>query len=523
MSESDVLIIGSGIAGLSLAIKLHRARPDLRIALVCKDGEMQSNTRYAQGGISVVSDLMRDSFEKHIEDTLKAGDGLCDHATVQNVVRSAPDCLAELLQIGVAFDRDRDGHLDLAKEGGHSASRVVHVKDMTGLEILKSLLVKVSSLPSVTLLPFHSAVDLLISRSESDDAADDVCTGAIIYDMNGGKLDTHHAAVTVLATGGIGQVYRTTTNPLVATGDGIAMAHRAGASVQNMEFIQFHPTALFTSETNGSTFLITEALRGYGAVLRNGAGERFMSRYDAQGELACRDVVARAIASEIAQSGFPCVYLDCTHLEPKALKHLYPTIFQHCLDAEIDITKQYIPVAPAAHYLCGGIRVDRDARTSIPNLYALGECACTGLHGANRLASNSLLEAMSFAETCSRSVLHALDNATGHLDVTVALDCHLAVTHDTALCEMRKTIQQQMTALAGVVRTTAGLKQLKDCLDKLDAELASLYPSASVSGELMELRNIMACSKLIVEQSMARRVNRGTFYNKDFDMMVDLG
>jgi L-aspartate oxidase len=517
MAICDVLIIGSGVAGLSLAIKLSSRFPDRKIYLVTKGDELQSNTRYAQGGISVVCDTTNDSFEKHIKDTLKAGDGLCDKEIVEKVIGHARHTLSDLIENGVDLDRDANGDFILAKEGGHSSARVVHYKDMTGFQIATSLLVKARSLPGITFLPRHTVIDLITDR-HVDGSPVEVknCFGALVLNEKNKTIETFTSRVTVLATGGIGQVYRTSTNPRIATGDGIGIAHRAGAVIRDMEFVQFHPTALHTHEHDSPHFLITEALRGYGALLRNCYGERFMLKYDPQGELACRDIVARAIENEIKATGYPCVFIDCAHLPADALIRDFPKIYAHCREKSIDITRDLIPVIPAAHYLCGGIHVDGASRTSINNLYALGECSHTGLHGANRLASNSLLEAVAFSEFCFQHISKSI----GSIAINPALKAEHAYCIESidgaGLAVVREKVQNVMTKYAGISRTTKGLKYALGYLELAENRLDEFYPDI-VSTELLELRNILIAAKLIVVQSLNRRINKGTFYNIDLD------
>src|SRR5687768_13643228 len=349
MLQTDVLIIGSGIAGLSVAIKVAQRFPHRQCLIITKQESAESNTRYAQGGIAVVSDFTNDSFEDHITDTLNAGDGLCNYDVVEHVIHQAPARLEELIQMGADFDRDASGELLLGREGGHRANRIIHFQDVTGLNISTALLEKVKSLPNVSIMSHHVAIDLITGENANKDHRN-VCQGASVLNIETGHIEKYFSAITVLATGGIGQLYRTTTNPLIATGDGIAMAIRAGASVSNMEFVQFHPTALYDTQTSPA-FLISEAVRGQGAYLRNRAGERFMFNYHIDGELACRDVVSRAIASEILATKENFVYLDCTHISRKVLLNHFPNIYEKCLSKGIDITKDLIPVAPAAHYL----------------------------------------------------------------------------------------------------------------------------------------------------------------------------
>lgn len=518
MAICDVLIIGSGIAGLSLAIKLNKEFPDRKIFIVTKESETQSNTTYAQGGISVVSDTSNDSFQSHVSDTLKAGAGLCNKEVVERVVSQAPHALFELIENGTEFDRDSSGDLVLAREGGHSNSRIVHYKDMTGFQIAVSLLVKVKSLPGVVLLSHHVAVDLIIGeRSKKESENRNTCSGTVVFDKKRRRFENYVSRVTVLATGGVGQVYQANTNPSIATGDGIAMAYRAGAVIKNMEFIQFHPTAFFLNNDTAPHFLITEALRGHGAYLRNSVGERFMLKYDSSGELACRDVVSRAIEEEIGLSGHPCVYLDCRHLDPETLKRAFPKVHGHCAEKGIDICKDLIPVMPAAHYLCGGIEVDSSSMTTIDNLYAVGECSCTGLHGANRLASNSLLEAAVFADFAFRSIKSTLGSAVVHAEALKNRINYQLVETSPGINLIRNKVRMLMTKRAGVVRSTEGLLHALKYLSLLSEKFEEVYGN-SFSAEIGELRNLIVCANLIVKQSLERARNVGVFYNRDLDL-----
>jgi L-aspartate oxidase len=524
MAVCDILIIGSGIAGLSLAIKLNKEFPDRKIFIVTKESEIQSSTRHAQGGISVVCDSNNDSFQSHVDDTLKAGAGLCKKEVVEQVVNRAQHVLYDLTENGTEFDRDSSGELVLSREGGHSNSRIVHYKDMTGFQIAVSLLVKVKTLPGIVLLSHHVAVDLITGEGPMV-ASDNLntCRGAIVFDKKKKRFENYVARMTVLATGGIGQVYKATTNPSIATGDGIAMAYRAGAPIKNMEFVQFHPTAFFLNDDTVRYFLITEGLRGHGAYLRNVAGERFMLRFDSSGELACRDVVSRAIEDEMEVSGHPCVYLDCRHLGRETLKSAFPQIYSHCEERGIDIGKDLIPVMPAAHYLCGGIEVNSSAMTSIDNLYAVGECSCTGLHGANRLASNSLLEAAVFADFAFQSIRSKI--ATGPIRIEPLKNRQKYQLADTSpgISLIREKIRKLMTSYAGVVKSTNGLLHASEYLSLLDEKFEEVY-EGYFSPEIGELRNLIVCAKLIVEQSLSRKNNVGVFYNKDLDLncTVDL-
>ena len=509
MPKTDVLVIGSGIAGLSVAIKVAERFPDRQCLVITKHESAESNTRYAQGGIAVVSDFVNDSFEDHIADTLNAGDGLCDPAVVSHVVYQAPARLQELMEMGAAFDRDASGELLLGREGGHKANRIIHYQDVTGLNISTALLEKVKSLPNIVLLSHHAALDLLVT-----DDAGPTCYGAYVMNLETNTFEKYTAAVTVLATGGIGQLYSTTTNPLIATGDGIAMAGRAGARISNMEFVQFHPTAFYDPHATPA-FLISEAVRGQGAYLRNSAGERFMFRYHIDGELACRDVVSRAIGSEIEGSREPFVYLDCRHLSREMLLHHFPNIYTRCMDKGIDMARDFIPVAPAAHYLCGGIDVDLRSRTSIANLYACGECSNTGLHGANRLASNSLLEATVFAHNCFEDIATLLDNIAVPHDSTIPADQYAPVVDSTRVAQMKRSLQQLMANYAGIVRCTNGLRHALDELRRMKEQIATNQPAFVLSTSWHELRNMITCGELVVSQSLARNNNKGGFYSKD--------
>lgn len=516
MPSTDVLVIGSGIAGLSVAIKTARRFPDRQCLVITKQESAESNTRYAQGGIAVVTDFAHDSFDAHIQDTLAAGDGLCDPAVVEHVVRQAPERLHELMDLGAEFDRDLSGQLLLGREGGHKAHRIIHHHDVTGLNISTALLERVKSLPNVSLLSHHVAIDLVTVQDTVSGGNEVIsCKGATVLNLETGKVEKYLARVTVLATGGTGQLYQTTTNPPIATGDGIAMAYRAGAKVSNMEFVQFHPTAFFDPNTTPA-FLISEAVRGQGAYLRNREGERFMFRYHIDGELACRDVVSRAIASEIMESDEPFVFLDCTDIAADVLLRNFPNIYQTCLSRGIDIAKDYIPVAPAAHYLCGGIDVDLKSRTTLRNLYACGECSNTGLHGANRLASNSLLEATVFAHNCFLDIEHTFRSV--HLPAMIpdltGPEKYPPMFEAAIPSSIKLRLQQLMSRHAGIVRNSEGLHHAWTELQLLETQLLLDESTlASVSG--VELRNMITCAKLIVRNSLERKENRGGFYNRD--------
>ena len=404
----DFLVIGSGIAGMSFALKVaHKGT----VALICKAGLEEANTYFAQGGIASVTNLAVDNFDKHIEDTMIAGDWISDRAAVEKVVRNAPEQISELIKWGVNFDKKDNGEFDLHKEGGHSEFRILHHKDNTGAEIQESLIEAVKQHPNITVFTNFFAVEIITQHHlgiiVTRYTPGIKCYGAYVLNENTGEVDTFLSKVTIMATGGCEAVYRNTTNPLVATGDGIAMVYRAKGTVEGMEFVQFHPTALFYPGETHPAYLITEAMRGYGGILRLPNDEEFMQKYDKRLSLAPRDIVARAIDKEMKIHGLDHVCLDVTHKDAEETKHHFPNIYAKCLSIGIDMTKQYIPVVPCAHYMCGGIKVDLNACSSIRRLYAVGECSCTGLHGGNRLASNSLIEAVVYADAAARHSLEA--------------------------------------------------------------------------------------------------------------------
>jgi len=520
MPQTDVLIIGSGIAGLSFAIKTAQRFPDFQITVITKADESESNTKYAQGGIAVVQDTLTDSFEKHIEDTLRAGDDLCDRRVVEMVINEAPARLQDIMDWGVTFDRTEDGELDLGREGGHTAKRIVHYKDITGWQIEKALLKQVSRVSNIKMLSHHFAIDLITEHhfkyKISLPEPGITCYGAYVMDQHTCRVEKYTSRITLLATGGAGQVYRTTTNPVIATGDGIAMAYRAKAKVTDMAFVQFHPTAFFAPEDNPA-FLISEAVRGHGAYLRTKDGERFMFKYDERGELASRDIVSQAIDNELITRGDEVVYLDCSHI-PKDdfIKH-FPNIYEKCMSKGIDITQEMIPVVPAAHYLCGGIDVDMNARTSIANLYACGECSRTGLHGANRLASNSLLEALVYSHRCFIDIENKLKNIPFNNSIpdwnaegTVVPREQILITHT------RKELRDLMSDYVAIVRSGQRLRRAMNRLDILYQENEKLYDESVLSPQLCELRNLITIAYLITQQSIDQTENRGAFYNMDF-------
>ncbi len=512
--QNDFLIIGSGIAGLTYALKLAYKFPEASIAIVTKSDENESNTKYAQGGIAVVLDEIADSYEGHIEDTLVAGDGLCDEEVVRLVVTEGPERFRELVNWGAAFDKDGNGDYNLGLEGGHSKNRILHHKDITGFEIERKLLQQIHAMPNIQIHPQHLAIDL-ITNHQLKIKGENRCYGAYILNTTNGKIGTFTAKITMLASGGIGQVYKNTTNPSIATGDGIAMAYRAQAKIQNMEFIQFHPTA-FYDVSDKPTFLISEAVRGFGAILRDEKGNAFMEHYHPQKDLAPRDIVSRAIDSELKKTGANFVYLDCRHLDMEGFEKHFPTIMRRVQLDGIDPSKDMIPVVPAAHYLCGGVVVNHDGQTSVKGLFACGECSHTGLHGANRLASNSLLEALVYAH---RSFVKAGDilpemSVPNNIpdwndDGTVHPEELILITHN------RSELQALMSHYVGIIRTDERLDRTSKRLDLLYNETERLYKKAKVSQALIELRNLITTAYLIVKQSQERKENRGAFFKKN--------
>ncbi|MCL6523457.1 MAG: L-aspartate oxidase [Thermoflavifilum sp.] len=517
---TDFLVIGSGIAGLTYALKIAQHFPDKQVTVLTKTQEDETNTKYAQGGVAVVNDLENDSFENHIADTLIAGDGLCNEHIVRLVIQEGPERVKEIMEWGARFDRNAEGTFERGREGGHSRHRVLHYKDSTGWEIERALLQAVHQQPNLQLLSHCFVVDLITQHHlgylVTKSTPDITCFGVYVLNLHTQQIEKLLSPVTLLATGGCGRVYRTTTNPPIATGDGVAMVYRAKGRIENMEFIQFHPTALYRPG-NESPFLISEAVRGEGAILRNHDGEAFMAKYDPRKELAPRDIVARAIDSEMKRTGTENVYLDCTTIPEERFRSHFPNIYQKCLQLNIDVRKDWIPVAPAAHYSCGGIKTDEWGRTSIRRLYACGECASTGLHGANRLASNSLLEAIVFAHRCYLDTVQLVQQPFSLPDVP---DWNAAGT--TAPSEMilitqsLKELQQVMSDYVGIVRSNVRLQRAMSRLDLLFEETETLYESTTLSPQLCELRNLITVGYLIVKSAMFRKESRGLHFNTDY-------
>ncbi len=512
----DFLVIGSGIAGMSFALKVAK---EGKVAIVAKNPLEDANTYYAQGGIASVTNPW-DHFEKHIADTLDAGGGLCDRKVVEKVVREAPAQIRELISWGVDFDRDETGNFDLHREGGHSENRILHHKDSTGAEIQISLIDAIRRHPQIDVYDHHFAIEILtqhhLGQVVTHHTPGIECYGAYILDQQTNVIDTFLSRVTMMATGGIGSVYQTTTNPLVATGDGIAMVARAKGEIKGMEFVQFHPTALYHPGVRPS-FLITEAMRGYGGILKTVDGKEFMQKYDARKELAPRDIVARAIDTEMKKRGEDHVYLDVTHKPAEETRAHFPSIYQKCLSYGIDITRDMIPVAPAAHYLCGGIKVDLNGCSSIGRLYANGECACTGLHGANRLASNSLIEAVVFADAAAKHSLPLFRRYEFREDVPAWNAEGTTFPEEMVLItQSYKEVGQLMSSYVGIVRSDLRLHRAMDRLNILFRETEDLFHRSVVSREICELRNIIKVGYLVIKQAMARKESRGLHYTIDY-------
>ena len=520
--NTDVLVIGAGIAGLTFAAKTARKRPDLNISVLTKTDEEESSTKYAQGGVAAVWDFKKDSFQKHMLDTLDAGDGLCDKDIVRIVVEEGPERVKEIINWGARFDKEDDHeNYDLGKEGGHSANRILHYKDITGWEIQRTLLEEVKRHDNITIYEHYFALDLItqhhLGYTVTRVTPNIACYGCYAINKESHTIETITAKTTVLATGGAGQVYRSTTNPIIATGDGIAMLYRAKGRIENMEFVQFHPTSLYNPALEKQAFLVSEAVRGFGAILKTRDGKTFMEKYDERKSLAPRDIVARAIDKEMKIRGDEYVCLDCRHLDKEEFLEHFPNIYDFCKTKGINAFQEFIPVVPAAHYVCGGVRVDEEGKSSISNLFACGECTSTGLHGANRLASNSLLEALVFAHRISNVLVNQIDK----VEVVNSIpDWNAKGTTDpkemVLITQSLKELKEIMSSYVGIVRTKVRLKRAIDRLWLLYKETEDLYTSTTISPQLCELRNMITIGYMITQSAIMRRESRGLNFNTDY-------
>ena len=521
MNKTDILVIGGGVAGLSFAIFMAEKRPDIKITILTKADESETNTKYAQGGVAAVWDYNSDNFEKHLNDTLIAGDGICDEKIVELVVSEGPERIKEIINWGARFDKDDSGGYDLAREGGHSAYRILHYKDITGWEIQRTLNEKIKEFSNIELLEHYFAINIItqhhLGRNITRLTPDIECYGAYALNKYDNKIETFSARITVLATGGAGQVYKNTTNPVIATGDGIAMVYRAKGRVANMEFVQFHPTSLFNPKGDNPSFLISEAVRGFGGILKNADGEEFMKKYDSRESLAPRDIVARAIDHEMKIRGDEYMLLDCTHLDREKFVAHFPNIYEKCLSLGIDPMKDWIPVVPACHYLCGGILIDEWGRTSIGRLYAAGECTNSGLHGANRLASNSLLEGLVFGQRVAEDAAKKLEQYQIHpqlplWDAKGTTDPKELIL----LTQSLKELKEIMSNYVGIVRSDERLKRALNRLYLIHQETEELYHNTVISPQLCELRNLITIAYLISKSAQMRKESRGLHYTTDY-------
>jgi L-aspartate oxidase len=516
----DFLVIGSGVAGMSYALKVAEANKG-RIAIICKTTLEEANTTKAQGGIAAVTNLIVDNFEKHIEDTMIAGDWINDPEAVRQVVTGGPDSIRDLVKWGVNFDKGEDGAFDLHREGGHSEFRILHHADDTGAEIQRGLMEAVRNHPNIDVFEHYFAVEIITQHHlgirVTRRTPDIVCYGAYVLNPKTGKVDTFLSKVTLMATGGTGAIYATTSNPNIATGDGIAMVYRAKGKVKDMEFVQFHPTVLYNPSETHPAYLITEAMRGYGGILRLPNGKEFMQKYDERLSLAPRDIVARAIDNEMKIHALDHVCLDVTHKDPEETKHHFPNIYAKCLSIGIDITKDYIPVAPSAHYMCGGIKVDLDGQSSIRRLYAVGECSCTGLHGGNRLASNSLTEAVVYADAAAKHSLEVIDQYNFNDKVPEWNDEGTMTNEEKVLIAQDvKEVGQIMSTYVGIVRSDIRLHRAWERLDLLYEETEHLFKRVKPTRDICELRNMINVGYLITRQALERKESRGLHYTVDY-------
>ena len=516
----DFLIIGGGVAGMSYALKVSQSNKG-KVALVCKTSFEESNTSKAQGGIASVTNLLVDNFDKHIEDTMIAGDYISDPAAVEQVVKGGPEGISDLVNWGVNFDKKENGEFDLHREGGHSEFRILHHADDTGFEIQRGLMEAVRNDKNITVLENHFAVEIITQHHlgirVTRRTPDVECFGAYILNPETGKVDTYLSKITVIATGGTGAVYSSTTNPKIATGDGIAMVYRAKGKVQDMEFVQFHPTALYNPKEKHPAYLITEAMRGYGGILRLPNGKEFMQKYDERLSLAPRDIVARAIDNEMKIHGIEHVCLDVTHKDPEETKKHFPNIYAKCLSIGIDITKDYIPVSPCAHYMCGGIKVDLDGQSSIRRLYAVGECSCTGLHGGNRLASNSLIEAVVYADVAAKHSIEMVGKYNFNENIPEWNDEGTLTNEEQVLiAQDKKEVNQIMSTYVGIVRSDLRLHRAWERLDLLYEETEHLFKRVKPTRDICELRNMINVGYLITRHALERKESRGLHYTIDY-------
>ena len=530
--KTDFLVIGSGAAGLMFALKVA---PLGSVTLITKKNIDDTNTNLAQGGIASVLDNVVDSFDAHIQDTLASGDGLSDRQVVELVVKNGPERIQELIDLGARFNvkestaqKQALQDLSLCREGGHSQNRIVHAQDMTGRELQRVLTDHVREDERITLFEDHIALDLItrsirIKRGMVTTSHEEVCCGAYVLDSRSGEVKTISARITMLATGGTGKVYLYTSNPDVATGDGIAMAYRAGATVANLEFVQFHPTCLY--HPDAKNFLISEAVRGEGGILIDSRGDAFMAKYDPLKDLACRDVVARAIDTELKKSGEDSAFLDVTHLKPSFVKERFPNLYAKCLTFGIDMTTDPIPVVPAAHYMCGGVATDLSGLTDIKRLYAVGETACTGLHGANRLASNSLIEALVFAHTASKQAEAALSEVDAQWSDELPTWDEVGTTSSDEVIMVSHNwdeIRRLMWNYVGIVRSNKRLDRAHRRIEIIQDEIRQYYWDFKVDPGIIELRNIATVAELIIKCAQYRQESRGLHYSIDYPRRDDL-
>lgn len=514
--HKDFLVIGTGLAGLSFALKVAQYGS---VCIVTKTKLQETNTRYAQGGIAAVT-YKPDSYNKHIEDTLVAGDGLCNEDVVKMVVEEAPAQIDELIHWGARFDKKDSGEFDLAREGGHSEKRILHHKDNTGQEIQRALSEEIKNHPNIEVLENHFAVDLItqhhLGKMVKRHHDNTECFGAYLLNLEDNSIIKVLSKITMVAAGGAGNLYHVTTNPTIATGDGIAMVYRAKGIIENMEFVQFHPTSLYNPGEHPS-FLITEAMRGFGGILKTQDGKTFMEKYDKRGSLAPRDIVARAIDNEMKIKGHDFVYLDVRAKDPEEVKSHFPNIFEKCQSLGIDITKEMIPVVPAAHYICGGIKVNQNGKSWIKRLYAGGESSSTGLHGANRLASNSLLEAVVYANRAADEAISIFNNFDFQEGVPDWDDEGTSYPEEMVLITQNmREVQQIMTNYVGIVRSELRLQRALDRLEIIYKETEELYKKSKLSKELCELRNLINVGYLVIKMAQARKESKGLHFMLDY-------